>query len=112
MKAERDWVGALVGLAVFLVGVAGLVVTFYSAFSEFSSPPGRSLGIVEGQTINVNRTANLGYALLSRITMLIMMCIVSSVIANRGIKLYAHRFGLVRNEPKGAIPATETPPEV
>ena len=78
----------MLGLITFLCGVGLLFVTFKLAFSLFGLPPAEAVGLHANQTLDANSA---GTALLHigfRIGMLLVMCIVGSVLAGRGIKLY------------------------
>lgn len=104
MRVGRDWFGALIGLATFLVGVALLLMTFKIAFDIFGQPSAEAVGIERGKAIDVNETARLGSQLVVRIIMLLVMCFVASLIANRGIKLYSSSLTTHPVEPKTPAP--------
>ncbi len=80
--------GALVGLLTFGVGIAMLAITFTYAFEVFRKPPTEAIGIQANQPLDVNETGRLGITLVYRILLLLVMCLLASVIASRGIKLY------------------------
>lgn len=61
------------------------------AYDLFSVPPDQVLKLKPGQEINVNDTGQAAFVLVFRMMMLLVMSIVGSVIANRGIKLYSAR---------------------
>lgn len=105
MTQRRDWLGALTGIATFLVGIALLGLTFKLAFDLFTVPPEQSIGLRQGQPIDVNETLRLALRLVVRILMLLFMCFVASLIASRGIKMYSARRIEVPKEPR------ETPSE-
>ena len=76
------------GLAVFLVGVGLLGLTFKLAFEMFDVPQATALGLAKGQEIDAGQTGGAAARILFRIGLLVIMAIVSSMIANRGIGLY------------------------
>ncbi|MBL8086584.1 MAG: hypothetical protein JNM85_00775 [Chthonomonas sp.] len=91
MRSGRDWVGSLVGIGTFVLGIVLLAVTFKIAIELFSTPPEVAVGIKKGEPIDVGATARLGMWLTMRVVMLLLMCFISSVITSRGIKLYSAR---------------------
>ena len=91
MADGRDRVGGWLGVLTFLGGIALLLITFKMAYDLFSIPPDQVLKLKPGQELNVNDTGQAAFVLLFRMLMLLVMSIVGSVIANRGIKLYATR---------------------
>lgn len=88
MSQKSDWIGGGVGLLVFLVGLGLLVLTFKQAAELFSIPVSLALGIKPGENLDFSKAGDAVFGLLWRIATLLVMCIVGSVIANRGIKMY------------------------
>lgn len=89
MANERDAVGGGVGILVFLVGVGILGFTFREAYQLFSVPPGQQIGTgADGSPLNLNQAGNEVFRLLTRILLLFVMCVIGSLVANRGIKMY------------------------
>lgn len=82
-------VGSSVGILVFLIGIGMLGLTFALAYRMFEIPPAQALGQTQGQTLDLNEALRSGVNLIGRILMLLVMCVVGSVIANRGIRMYA-----------------------
>ena len=91
MKEGKDWLGAIVGILVFLLGIALLSYTFFLAFQLFSTPPEEALGMQKGQVIDLNASLAMGIRLLFRVFVLLLMCFIASLVANRGIKIYGSR---------------------
>jgi hypothetical protein len=89
MKERREWTGILVGILTFLVGIAIVVFVFSQALSLFQTPPEQALGLKAGKPLDANEAGRSGIALIFRIFLLLVMCWIGSVIANRGIKLYS-----------------------
>lgn len=77
------------GLAVFLGGIAIIVWAFQQAYVLFTTPPEAALGVKKGETLDLGRAGQKGIDLLTRCVLLLVMTILGSVIANRGIKLYS-----------------------
>lgn len=88
LKSKADGVGGLVGLLVFLGGLGLLAFVFRETTLLFSKPPTLALGVQANGSMNVDRAADQVFALLWRIGTLLVMVIVASVIASRGIKMY------------------------
>lgn len=91
MTHRRDWLGALVGILTFLVGIALLTYTFKVALELFSISPAESIGIKKGEPIDPAITVNLTVYLVQRTILLLFMCFIASLITNRGIRLYTSR---------------------
>lgn len=86
---HRDAVSSLFGLTVFLAGVALVGWTFYQAWLLFGKAPDLNLGIQKGQAIDFGVVLiNLG-RLVIRVLLLIVMAAIGSILANRGVKMYA-----------------------
>jgi len=82
--------GTAVGLLTFLAGVGLVVVTFMLAREMFTTDPSEALGIQPGEVMDVNRALVAGTFILFRVILLVVMAGLGSIVANRGIKLYAH----------------------
>ena len=107
MAKARDGFGGLVGILIFLAGVLLLGVTFFEAFKLFSTPAPKVIGQMNpGEPFDANKAANAGFELVWRVIMLLAMSWVSSVIANRGIKMYQSSRIPVREE---GLAEAETP---
>jgi hypothetical protein len=92
----RNITGQVIGLITFLGGVSLLLLTFRIAYELFQRSPADVLGIKPEQAIDVNNAGKSAMELVFRIVLLLMMCIVGSVIANRGIRLYQASIGEIR----------------
>lgn len=106
---QRDPIGLLVGIIVFLGGVGLLLLTFKQASELFLAPPSQALGLKEGAAIDMNSAGQSVVTLVFRVSMLLLMCIVGSVISNRGIRLYQAAIGEPgkKKDRKGTGPASE-----
>lgn len=87
-RIGADWFGALIGFLTFLGGVALLAFTFKLAFDMFSVPPENALGVAGKNTLDVAVAGQSLASILTRIFLLLVMALVGSMVANRGIKLY------------------------
>lgn len=87
---ERDLAARIIGLIVFALGIAILIASFVIAYRLFASPVG---GLATAPppvggppaTINLGRCA---LAVLIRIGALIIMVLVGSLVASRGVQMY------------------------
>ena len=93
MRLKRDVFGALLGLAVFLGGIALLLFTFKIAYGMFTVPPAEALGLGQGKPVDLGNAGSSFVGSLLRVLLLIVMALVSSLIANRGIQLYTDSRG-------------------
>lgn len=80
---------ALLGVLVFLVGVAMLAFTFKLAYDMFMVPPPDILGIKPKQPIDLGMAGQSFVGVLIKVLMLVVMGFVGSLIANRGVSLLA-----------------------
>lgn len=84
-----DRTGRFIGMAVFLLGVAVLLVVFGMAYGMFTAPASKLFG-GNGGSSSVT-AAQLGTAValtLIRIGLLFVMTLAGSLVASRGIHLY------------------------
>jgi hypothetical protein len=79
----------LLGIVVFLGGVALLVWTFSIAFNLFKTPTQEVLGLTPGKPLDVGKAGSSFAVQIVRVLLLMVMALVSSLIANKGIHLYA-----------------------
>jgi len=93
---SRNASGQVIGIVTFLGGVALLLLTFRIAYDLFQRPAADVLGIKAEQTVDVNFAGRSAVELIFRIALLLLMCIVGSVIANRGIRMYQAAIGEIR----------------
>ena len=92
VRPHTDWIGKIVGMLVFLMGVALLGMVFYYAFDLFKQTPSAALGLhFTGDPKKDPALATIGSQfawLLFRVAFLFIMSIAASLIANKGINLY------------------------
>ena len=77
------------GMLVFLGGVALLAYTFQTALGMFRVPAQEALGIKTGKPVDLNEAGARFAGVLVRVLLLVVMAIVGSLVANRGIHLYS-----------------------
>ena len=90
---RSDWAGGIVGILVFFGGIALLLLTFKMAFDMFSVPPSEAIQVNAKAPVELGKTAESFARVVERVLLLLVMSAVGSVIANRGIKLYAESRG-------------------
>ncbi|MFM9873070.1 MAG: hypothetical protein ACKVQS_06345 [Fimbriimonadaceae bacterium] len=78
-----------VGLVSFLIGITMIVFAFYLAFQIFSIPPNVRMDAIPGKPIDLSQAAESFSTVFIRLLLLITMAGFGSMVANRGIKLYA-----------------------
>lgn len=104
----RNVTGQIVGILTFLGGVALLLLTFRLSYDLFQTPPSVALGLQPGEPVDLNRAGASGILLFVRVLTLLVMCIVSSVICNRGIRLYQAAVGEIKAHQTEHAPPTNT----
>ena len=85
---RRDSLGPVLGLAVFLGGIALLLLVFKLAYDLFTTPPSNVLGVQGAKTIDFGLVGNSLTVLVMKILLLLVMGIFGSLVANRGISMY------------------------
>ncbi|HZO90262.1 MAG TPA: hypothetical protein VFB38_18195 [Chthonomonadaceae bacterium] len=89
---RSDLIGRIIGMLVFLLGVALLVVVFYMAYGLYNQPAAQALGLkFTGNPKTDPQATTIGVqfgTLLFRIAYLFIMSIAGSLVANKGINLY------------------------
>ncbi len=117
---QRDLIGRIVGMLVFLIGVGLLLVVFSFAYQLFNTPPALALGLnFTGNPKSDPSPTKIGVQLtwlILRICYLVVMSIAGSLVSNKGINLYfsalqgspVHLWGRSRPEPPTEnLPAKE-----
>lgn len=84
----RDLLGSLLGIAVFLGGVALLLFVFQQAREMFAVPPQGALGLERGKAVDPAAAGDKLIGLLLKVLLLVIMGVLGSLIANRGISMY------------------------
>lgn len=97
---KPDLAGRILGIMVFLVGIAILAFVFAIAYGFFTSPSA-GIDIPSKPTAVGAPTTQLGASALrmfARILSLTVMCIVGSLVASKGIHLYFRAGGKTADE--------------
>lgn len=81
--------GSVLGILVFVGGVALVVWSFWLASRIFTAPPEIALNVKPGEPLDFGQAAQSLFQLVAKSLMLVVMAGLGSAIANRGIKLYA-----------------------
>lgn len=89
-RTRRDWLGSSLGFIAFIGGIGLLLLTFRLAYEMFHTPPNQALDIVPGKTLQLPQVGASFAAVLIRILLLLVMGLVGSLVANRGILLIGH----------------------
>lgn len=88
--ANRDITGRIIGSIVFLLGIAILVFVFVLAYGYFTAPGG-GIQITQSHGSSAAAANQLGTAatkMFIQLALLVVMAIVGSLIAARGIQFY------------------------
>jgi hypothetical protein len=80
----------VLGILVFLGGIALLLQTFKLAYDMFAVPPSEALGVKDAKVLEPVAVGNSLAAIAVRIVLLLIMGIVGSLVANKGVALYFH----------------------
>jgi hypothetical protein len=80
---------SVLGVIVFLAGVGLLAFTFKLAYDMFMVPPQDALGIKPKQPIDLGMAGQSFVGLIVKVLMLIVMGLMGSLIANRGVTLFS-----------------------
>ncbi len=87
---QGDLLGRILGVLVFLTGVVLMVLVFRDAHMMFTSDT-MGLQIGSASTSATGATSQLGasaVSMFSRLGLLLVMAIISSLVANKGVNLY------------------------
>ena len=109
-QSHNDWMGRIVGMLVFLLGVGLLIAVFFTAYRLFNAPPNEALGLQFTGNPKTDPTAtaigtNFGVLFL-RVGYLFLMAIAGSLIAQKGINLY---FSAMKGFPVHVVAAHPEP---
>lgn len=88
-KNRGSIAGSLLGILVFLGGVALLAFTFKLAYDMFMVPPQNALGVKPKEPIDLGMAGQSFVGLILKVLLLVVMGLMGSLIANRGISLFA-----------------------
>jgi hypothetical protein len=97
VRTHRDFFGSLIGIVAFLGGVGLLLLVFKLAYDMFRIPPAQALGFDGAKKLDLNAATASLFGIMIRILLLLVMGLVGSWIANRGISLYTQARGIKVN---------------
>lgn len=80
-----DWLGIILGLAVFLLGIAILVFTFLQASEFFAQSPDK---VVKKEDVDVAQVGKNFADVVLQIGKLLVMSGIGSMISSRGVRMY------------------------
>jgi hypothetical protein len=89
-KGRRDWLGSSFGFIAFFAGIALLLLTFQLAYDMFRISPQKALGVTPSKTLEITAVGMSFASVVIRILLLLVMGLVGSLVANRGILLIGH----------------------
>jgi hypothetical protein len=78
----------VLGLVVFLGGVGLLLLTFKLAYGMFSIAPEKALNLSDKNTLEIGTVGSTLTGLIIRVLLLIVMGLVSSLVASKGVHMY------------------------
>jgi len=87
-KSRGSISASLLGILIFLVGVAMLVFTFKLAYDMFMVPPQQALGIKPKEPLDLGLAGQSFVREILKVLFLIVMGLMGSLIANRGVSLF------------------------
>lgn len=80
---------APVGLIAFLAGISMILFAFYLAFQIFQVPPSIRMEALPGKPVDLGNATESLTSVTIRIIVIVVMAGLGSMVANRGVKLYA-----------------------
>lgn len=92
-ERRRDALSATFGLLTFLVGLALILFAFKLAYDIFTVPPRLAMEMKPGEPVALSKAADGMFQVVVRVVLLVAMAGFGSMVANRGIKLYAAERG-------------------
>ena len=97
------------GLLVFLGGIALLLYTFKLAYAMYVTPPAEALNIKSSAALDLTQAGTSLVGVLIRVLLLVVMGVVGSLIANRGISLFAGSRGWTEHDKSPTKESDEAP---
>lgn len=105
-RKNRCQIGnAVVGLLVFLVGVALVVFAFKLAYEQFSVAPQVAVAGSSKEPLNLNGAVTNITQVVKNVLLLIVMAVIGSIVASAGVKLYSNH-----HKPSPKSKPQKTPP--
>lgn len=88
MRPARDWLGRIFALLITALGVALMLLCFYLAYQQFTTPPRELMNNPATDQPDLGSIATGVWTSLRAILLLLVMVIAGGMIANRGVGLY------------------------
>lgn len=89
-KPERSGAGMALGIVTFLVGVGLILLTFRWAYDLFSVPAGMRVIAMKDEAVDLGRSGDNLVRVLLQVLLLVVMGLMGSLIANRGVSMFTH----------------------
>ncbi|MDW8322425.1 MAG: hypothetical protein RMM08_13790, partial [Armatimonadota bacterium] len=105
VRIRGDWIGRILGVAVFLLGVGVLWISFREAHQMFTAP-------LPSADKSLPKLGQIGIDILKKLGLLIIMTLAGSLIANKGVQMYFAALGvapvktLEKTPPEASAPAS------
>lgn len=87
MRIRGDWIGRILGIAVFLLGVGVLWIVFREAHQMFTAP-------LPSAEKSLPKLGQIGIDVLKKLSLLVVMTLAGSLIANKGVQMYFAALGV------------------
>ncbi len=87
MRLRGDWIGRILGIAVFLLGVGVLWIVFREAHQMFTAP-------LPSAEKSLPKLGQIGMDTLKKLGLLVIMTLAGSLIANKGVQMYFAALGI------------------
>jgi hypothetical protein len=88
-STKHDPLAEALGVIVFLGGIALVGVSFYFALQLFQTPTPELLGLAPEEEIEFTQLGSSAVGVIIKLFLILVMTLLGSVIANRGIRMYA-----------------------
>ncbi|GIV19432.1 MAG: hypothetical protein KatS3mg023_1183 [Armatimonadota bacterium] len=87
LRNKGDWIGRILGVAVFLLGIGVLWIVFREAHQMFTAP-------LPSAEKSLPKLGQIGIDILKKLGLLIIMTLAGSLIANKGVQMYFAALGV------------------
>jgi hypothetical protein len=87
LRIRGDWIGRILGIAVFLLGVGVLWIVFREAHQMFTAP-------LPSAEKSLPKLGQIGIDVLKKLSLLVVMTLAGSLIANKGVQMYFAALGV------------------
>ena len=87
MRLRGDWIGRILGITVFLLGIGVLWIVFREAHQMFTAP-------LPSAEKSLPKLGQIGIDVLKKLGLLVIMTLAGSLIANKGVQMYFAALGI------------------